>query len=62
MTNAPIILERVLPASLEIVWKALTNVDSMKQWDFDLPEFKSAFGFEFNFTTGAREAKQYLQL
>jgi len=32
------------------VWKALTGVEDMRSWYFDLKEFKPEVGFEFAFT------------
>lgn len=44
-----IILERTFNAPVARVWKALTDVDQMRQWYFDLKEFKPKVGFEFEF-------------
>jgi uncharacterized protein YndB with AHSA1/START domain len=44
-----VVVERVLSASVARVWKALTEVDQMREWYFDLKEFKPAVGFEFDF-------------
>ena len=44
-----IIMERTLDAPVAKVWKALTDVDQMRQWYFDLKEFKPEIGFEFEF-------------
>jgi uncharacterized protein YndB with AHSA1/START domain len=41
------------------VWKALTDRNEMKQWYFDLAEFKPDVGFEFLFIAGNNE-KKYL--
>src|SRR5262245_2407100 len=46
----PIIIERTFNASVEQVWKALTDVDEMRRWYFDLREFRPEPGFEFDFT------------
>jgi uncharacterized protein YndB with AHSA1/START domain len=45
----PIILERIFDAPVGRVWKALTDVDQMREWYFDLKEFKAQVGFEFEF-------------
>lgn len=42
-------VERTLNASVATVWKALTNVEQMRQWYFDLKEFRAEVGFEFEF-------------
>ena len=55
MTNEPFVIERTLNAPLEKVWKAITDKDQMKQWYFDLAEFKPVVGFEFEFTAGSKE-------
>jgi len=44
-----IILERTFDAPVARVWNALTDVDQMRQWYFDLKEFKPQVGFEFEF-------------
>src|SRR5215467_14731535 len=44
-----VILERTLDAPVAKVWKALTDIDQMRQWYFDLKEFKPQVGFEFGF-------------
>jgi uncharacterized protein YndB with AHSA1/START domain len=49
MKNSPFIIERVLNASVAEVWKAITTKEDMKQWYFDLAEFKPEVGFEFSF-------------
>jgi uncharacterized protein YndB with AHSA1/START domain len=60
--NSPIIIERIYNASVEIVWRAITNNDDMKQWYFKLPDFKAEVGFEFQFLGGKDADKQYLHL
>ena len=42
-------LERTFNAPVARVWKALTDVDQMRQWYFDLKEFRAEVGFEFEF-------------
>jgi len=44
-----VILERTFDAPVARVWKALTDVDQMRVWYFDLTEFKPQIGFEFEF-------------
>ena len=44
-----VIVERTLNAPVTRVWKALTDADQMREWYFDLKEFKSEVGFEFGF-------------
>ena len=44
-----VIIERTFNAPVARVWKALTDVDQMREWYFDLKEFKPEVGFEFDF-------------
>jgi uncharacterized protein YndB with AHSA1/START domain len=44
-----IIVERTFDAPVGRVWTALTDVNEMRQWYFDLKEFKAETGFEFEF-------------
>src|SRR5215467_12444703 len=44
-----VILERIFNAPVARVWEALTDVDQMREWYFDLKEFKPQVGFEFEF-------------
>lgn len=44
-----VVIERIFNAPVERVWKALTDVEQMRQWYFDLKEFKPEVGFEFQF-------------
>ncbi len=55
-----IIVEATYNAPVAKVWKALTNKDEMKQWYFDLSEFKSEVGFEFSFEGTGRTGKKYI--
>ena len=44
-----VIVERTLNAPVARVWQALTDVDQMREWYFDLKEFKPEVGFQFEF-------------
>jgi uncharacterized protein YndB with AHSA1/START domain len=44
------------------VWTALTDKQQMKQWYFDLAEFRAEKGFQFQFTGGPDAEHQYLHL
>ncbi|HVO74570.1 MAG TPA: SRPBCC family protein [Ignavibacteriaceae bacterium] len=57
----PIVKEVLLNAPFSKVWKALTRKEEMKQWYFDIAEFKPEPGFEFSFE-GGTETKKYLHL
>ena len=45
-----VVIERTFNAPVARVWKALTDVEEMRRWYFDLKEFKPEVGFEFAFT------------
>ena len=59
MDSQSIVIEKTIDAPVASVWTAITNKDEMKQWYFDLKEFKPEPGFEFSFT-GGTETKSYL--
>ena len=46
----PLIVERTLHAPVAKVWQALTTVEQMHRWFFELKEFKAEVGFDFEFT------------
>lgn len=56
-----VIIERTFNAPVTKVWKALTDVDEMRQWYFDLKEFKPEVGFEFEFVV-EHEGRTYHHL
>ena len=58
MATEPFIIERTYNAPADKVWQAITDKDKMKQWYFDLAEFKPEVGFEFRFDGGSEE-QQY---
>jgi uncharacterized protein YndB with AHSA1/START domain len=60
MTEKTFIMERVFDAPKKTVWLAITEKELMKQWYFDLPEFKPEVGFKFEITGGEEGGKQYL--
>jgi uncharacterized protein YndB with AHSA1/START domain len=49
VTTEAIVIERTFQAPVAQLWKALTDVEEMRQWYFDLKEFKPEVGFEFEF-------------
>jgi uncharacterized protein YndB with AHSA1/START domain len=61
MNDEPLIFERTYNASIEKVWKAISDKEEMKQWYFDLEEFRPEVGFEFQFEGGTPE-RTYLHL
>ena len=53
--SGPLVVERTYNVPINKVWQALTEKDKMKQWYFDLKEFRPEVGFEFQFTGGNEE-------
>lgn len=51
-TQQPFVIERSYNAPVEKVWKAITDKAQMKQWYFDIAEFRLEVGFEFTFDGG----------
>ena len=58
--ESPFVIEKTYKAPRQKVWRAITNKEDMKQWYFDLPEFKPVVGFEFEFRGGKEDGVQYL--
>ena len=56
-----LVIERGYEAPPELIWAALTDPAQMKQWYFDLPDFKAEVGYQFQFDGGPPE-KSYLHL
>ena len=61
-SNEPIIIEHILNTSVENVWNALTNVDEMHQWYFNVSDFKPVVDFEFSFPGQGQKGEQYMHL
>lgn len=55
----PIIKETTIHAPASAVWKALTDVETMKEWYFAINEFKAEPGFEFHFFGGDESCQYY---
>lgn len=49
-TAGTVVMEITIQAPVDRVWQALTDVDQMRQWYFDLKAFKPEVGFEFQFS------------
>ena len=61
MKAEPLIVERTFNATPDRIWKAITDRNEMKQWYFDIEEFKPEVGFEFQFE-GKSEDRIYVHL
>jgi uncharacterized protein YndB with AHSA1/START domain len=62
MNNEPFVIERTYNAPIAKVWKAITDREQMKQWYFDIAEFKAETGFKFQFSGKGSKGEQYLHL
>lgn len=49
MNTDPFVIERTYDAPVSAVWQALTEKEKMKQWYFDVDDFKPEVGFTFHF-------------
>ncbi len=61
MDNQPFVIERTYDATPEQVWHAITDIEAMKQWYFDMPKFKPVVGTHFDFT-GENEGRKFVHL
>ena len=57
--QAPLIIEDLYNAPSEEVWQAITDRYDMKNWYFEVPEFKPEVGTEFTFK-GENEGRVYI--
>lgn len=58
MQTPPLVIEKTYHAPAYKVWEALTVKDKMKQWYFDVDDFKPEVGFEFHFY-GENEGRSF---
>jgi uncharacterized protein YndB with AHSA1/START domain len=49
MKQEPLVVERVYDASPQRIWDALTKLEKIKKWYFQMDNFKPEIGFEFRF-------------
>jgi uncharacterized protein YndB with AHSA1/START domain len=57
----PLVVEQDYHAPADALWQALTNKDKMREWYFDLEDFRPEVGFDFRFYGGSDEIR-YLHL
>jgi uncharacterized protein YndB with AHSA1/START domain len=57
----PIVIEVLLDAPVEKVWKAITDKEDMKKWYFDIEAFKPEVGFTFTFL-GEKDGRKFVHL
>ncbi|TDX02034.1 SRPBCC family protein [Dinghuibacter silviterrae] len=54
-------IERIYDSPVTDVWQAITRVDLLRQWYFQIPEFRAEVGFAFSFA-GTCETKPNVHL
>lgn len=59
MEKKVLVIERTYDASMEKVWGAITDRDQMKQWYFEVSDFKAQVGFAFQFEV-ENDGKKFL--
>jgi uncharacterized protein YndB with AHSA1/START domain len=52
MEAKPLIVECSYNVPIERIWTAITDKEQMKEWYFELDEFRAEKGFIFHFTVG----------
>lgn len=60
MTEKGFTIERTFNSPIDKVWDALTNNDTMKNWYFDIADFKPEIGFEFTFNGQGADCENYV--
>ncbi len=55
MSAQPFVIDRIYNAPADRVWQAITDNNKMKEWYFNIPDFKPEVGFEFTFNGGSKE-------
>ncbi len=50
MNTTPFVIEQTYNSPIEKVWSALTDNEKLKQWYFQLEDFKPEVGFTFRFS------------
>ena len=61
MNDEPLIIEQEYNAPVELVWRAITEKELMKQWYFDIADFKLEVGCTFSFE-GGKDDRCYIHL
>ncbi|MFC4871051.1 SRPBCC domain-containing protein [Negadavirga shengliensis] len=56
----PVVVEKTVNAPVDKVWEALTDKEQMKQWYFEVDDFKPEKGFRFKFAGQGLKGQQYI--
>lgn len=62
MSTKPLVVERTFDARANSIWHALTDIEQIKKWYFQLEDFKPKIGFKFDFMGGEEGGQQFLHL
>lgn len=62
MEKKTVVIERILNAPVSKVWEALINNQELKQWYFQLEEFRAEKGFQFTFKGDTEDCIEYTHL
>jgi len=61
-TDEAVVVEQTFETSREVVWRAITEIDQMRQWYFEnIPSFKPEVGFETQFNV-ENEGRNFLHI
>src|SRR5690606_8291397 len=60
--SKPVVVEKTYDAPVRRVWEALTNKEQMKQWYFDVDDFRAEEGFSFRFAGQGRKGEHYVHI
>lgn len=60
--SRPLKIERIYNAPVEKVWAAITNLDEMRKWYFEIDKFKPKVGFKFQFDGKGSKGENYTHL
>lgn len=54
--DEPVVVEQAFNQDVDIVWKAITEIDRMRKWFFkNIPSFKPEVGFKTHFNVESQE-------
>lgn len=62
MDKDTVVLEQEFALSVEQLWKAITELNQLRQWYFDLKEFKAEPGYEFSFPGQGQKGEKFVHL
>lgn len=62
VNKPPVVTERTLQVTVERLWQALTDKNQLRQWFFDLDDFKPEVGFRFRFPGTGHKGEQYMHI